>query len=668
MRRFQIQRLFPFGAYASVPPSSNLSTFTLNPFDIPHILDLILSHLDSKTRHSCLLVNKTWFAATAPMVWEKCFVGWGWKGPSWGFMINNIQHVNNLIWCLSCSRERCRQEIDQLSAALQRSDIKTCRLQEMFIRGQDVLRESIEALLPAMPQLRRLTIAHKDKKNQRVLDVIPLEAIITNLVHLKELRLASYARVRIYEVDNNASSNPTLGMGSGLAFKPSLSLRIVDFGKMDMTAQQIVDIAPWFPRLETLMLDCISLFDSIAEYQSLTTNLVLSDSANTSNEQSRSRVFARDFSSAWPTLTGFTLHLDEPITHLRVATPTETSIFTRDLVAALVHRLRILNLPTAIMDYNVFDVMLDVFSTAVDNLHSERAMAQRRRTFLSDSSLTTNMPLEQVRVNGFNQGVYDKMASGRALLRFLENNTALRVLDLGNMHIGSVILERPEPLNSWEVNSGDIVSQENHVTLPPNSPTLSPPLSPSLPTHPPPKASYYFLGRAAWACKNLQYLHLNGAHTEQCTPVRLHSHSEDFELSREIFRQISKLTRLRFLWLQGFVFSEDLEKSGFHQLATLQDLRVISVDLHWAHRLTDTQRLKDSSPDTMVGFVGRSDIKWMVESWPRLENLNLGGPCICTGGRKHKIQGWLNDSAGPGRVVTIKEGYDVYSKRFRLDD
>ncbi|KAF9995241.1 hypothetical protein BGZ79_011077, partial [Entomortierella chlamydospora] len=643
MRRFRISRLLPFRPCASAPTPAKLSAFTLNPFDIPHILDLILSHLDAKTRHSCLLVSKAWFAATAPIVWEKCFVGWGWRGPSWEFMINNIQHVNNLIWCLSCSRERCRYEVEQLSTALKRSDVNTCRLEEIFIRGEDALRESIEALLPTIPQLRRLTIAHKDRMSQRVLDAIPLEVITTNLVHLKELRLANHARIGIYEVDDNSNSNesatfgspskPTSEIGCGLVVKPALSLRIVDFGKMDMTAQRIIDIAPWFPRLETLMFDCISLFDSITEYQNPTTN-----------GHSKSRVFATDFSSAWPTLTGLTLHLDEPITDLKVATPTEASVFARDLVTVLAHRLRILNLPTAIMDCNVFDVMSDVSRAAVDTPHPERKITQRHRTFLSDTSLTMSMPLEQVRVNGFNQGTYDKIASGRALLRFLENNAALEVLDLGNMHIGSVILERPEPVNFWNGNGGDNVSLENQVTPPPNSPPLSPPLSPSLPTHPPPKASYYFLGRATWACKNLRYLHLNGAYTVRCTPVQLYNHNDDFELSREIFRQISELTRLQFLWLQGFVFSEDLEKSGFHQLATLQDLRVISVDLHWAHRGTDTHRLKDSSPDTIVEFVRRNDIKWMVDSWPRLENLNLGGPCVCAGGRKQKIQGWLDDS------------------------
>ncbi|KAF9202957.1 hypothetical protein BGZ49_006931 [Haplosporangium sp. Z 27] len=637
-----------------LPESSIVPAFALSPFDIPHILDRILSHVESTSRPSCLQVNKTWYAAAAPKVWEKCFVGWGYKGPSWDDMINNIQHVHNLAWHLTSSRETCLREVSELSIALLKNG-STNRLECLFIRGQDVLQDAIDALLPSVPQLRRLTIARKDRKGRCVVQ-IPLEDIVTKLVHLKELHLLNGACMRMQKVENNADledstsdsqENIELELKKDLSVEPSLSLRILDFGKTDITAQQIIEISSLFPNLESLCLDCLPLLDSIVNYQSQTKNHgEISAITRATNTQIKSQVFAMDFASAWPTLRNLTLHLEGLITDLKVTTPADAFIFAKYLVTALAPQLKVLNLPTAIMNNTVFDAMSDSFNTNVDNQPRGRPTPGQHRTFLQETFLEGKIELEQFSTNGYHQGVSDRLDTGKALLRFLESATSIKVLELGGLHIGSAILERPGYSTSDGSNSEDAGPQENTIHS----------------SHP---AIYSFLGRSDWTCKNLRYLHLNGTSGEPSIPSRLYNQDEDFELSRALYRQISKLTQLQFLWLEGFIFSQDLEKSGFHQLESLNELRVLIVGIHWAHEGTDTSVLKNVSPDSILGFLTNSDIQWMMKTWPKLKNLNLGGPSICNT-HKLKIQGWLDEFAGPGRNVTMREGYSI-AYEYRLD-
>ncbi|KAF9108856.1 hypothetical protein BGX27_008192 [Mortierella sp. AM989] len=563
----------------------------------------------------------------------------GGRGPSWKSLINNIQHVQNLIWNLSVSQETCIEEAVQLSLALQRADVMTYRLQELFIRGQYMLKETIVTLLPSIPQLRKLTIALKDRKEPPVLDAIPLQIIIKNLVQLKELRLLKNARIMIDEVFNSNDtpnnsvvtySPPSLPlMPSKESVNPSLSLRTLDFGKMGVTARQIIEISPWFPKVQSLKLDSISLFDSMAYYP---------------NGKTGCLEFAKDFSSAWPHLRNLTLYLEGPIKFLKVASPTDASIFVRDIATVLAPRLRILDLPTAIMDDNVFDMMSQVFGTTIEDPHRGVSATTNRQSLLLAIPLDNMSHFEQLSLNGYNQGVYSKLDSGRALFRFLESCTTLKVLDIGSLHIGSTILDRPTDVNAIADNGSEGIDSQG-----------------------PRQASYYFLSHAGWACKNLQYIHLNGAHTVNCIPVQLYKYSENLELGRALFRQLSKLTQLRFLWLQGFLLGTELEKSGFHQLATLKELKVVLVDFYWIHRGTDTYRLRDLSHDTIIEFLGKGDIRWMVQSWPKLRFLNLGGPCVSGCNRKPKMQKWLDECAGPGRSVSLKEGYSIYPKEYRLE-
>ncbi|KAF9165736.1 hypothetical protein BGX20_000473, partial [Mortierella sp. AD010] len=109
-----------------------------------------------------------------------------------------------------------------------------------------------------------------------------------------------------------------------------------------------------------------------------------------------------------------------------------------------------------------------------------------------------------------------------------------------------------------------------------------------------------------------------------------------------------------------YYLPNDLKNSGFYQLASLKELRAISVCFFQDEDSLSgckSQVFKDarttvSNEDEVVGFLHRKDLKWMVEQWPSIKLLEFRGSFHSDDELK-KAQHWVNEATGRSDVVVV---------------
>ncbi|KAF9345153.1 hypothetical protein BGX26_003464, partial [Mortierella sp. AD094] len=369
------------------------------------------------------------------------------------------------------------------------------------------------------------------------------------------------------------------------------------------------------------------------------------------DEWTPSQVFASDFATAWPHLQKLSLNLDDSLCRI-VSTISSMAIpgeevdlarITRDIIAALLPRLKLLNIPTILVDETVLNVISSTNNCITDST-SGRTLGVHGEY---------DVPrLEQLSMSGPEWSSGHEMAA-QALLRLLESCSTLKVLNARSFTIGSALLKHTKSSSGSGSGNGNMNSGNQKITA--NS-SLSTTLS---------RPSDRLPHDGLWVCTNLEYLHLNGFHAISSN-IALNKDDNNFELSHWIFKRISMLPKLRFLQLDGFTVGNELEVSGFHQLVTLRALEAISVEFYWDKAFGSPEEGGVKSDDAIPGFLTRKDVGWMVHHWPRLMFLRLGKDEDIL--REHRIQRWMNEAAGPGRTVTLKpsHSFTCLSESYRM--
>ncbi|KAF9093652.1 hypothetical protein BGX27_001578 [Mortierella sp. AM989] len=633
---------------------------SLSAFDIPHILEQIFSYVDDKALQSCLRVSKSWYTIAATFRWHTCYVGWGKLCPPWEDLINNIHHIRDMTLALPLLHAERDRRLGLISAAMQETGRESStsgtkiRLRVLTIVGQEGYRSLPLIFFPTIPHLRKLIVRFL-RVSEATVPVVVLETIIGNFSQLQELELLDGIHLSIGGIDVNGKPMTSPAPRSPLVpilssepqiSSPALNLTTLDFGDSPLTAQLAVDIAPWFPRVKTLKICTIALLDSLQNYHSSRNSSGINRTDSFIIKPTPGKYFARDFASAWPHLVNFSLNRDEKLRRLRSSninfaresvTYARNTAFARDLVAALVRQLKVLSLPMVLVD----EVLLSFISSAVNPITGNVTKEPQER-FVEHTFLR----LQQLSITGpdFLPASGHELASSQALLGILENCSTLRDLSAKFVPIGSALLWSTKGKSISGANDSEQLEPSNHLPSDLSNTSLG--------------SSHTPFQHTFWACKHLEYLHLDGTY-EKCT-LALHNDDEGIELSRGLFKQLSMLTKLKFLRLDGFAISKDLERSGFHQLATLRELEALSVEVYFSKTFgySDTKE-GESDDDAIPNYLGRKDLEWMVIHWPRLLFLSLGGDNDIL--RERKLQRWINDAAGPGRVVALMSTYSFTS-------
>ncbi|KAF9389320.1 hypothetical protein BGX21_000138 [Mortierella sp. AD011] len=116
-----------------------------------------------------------------------------------------------------------------------------------------------------------------------------------------------------------------------------------------------------------------------------------------------------------------------------------------------------------------------------------------------------------------------------------------------------------------------------------------------------------------------------------------------------------------------YYLPNDLKNSGFYQLASLKELRAISVCFFQDEDSLSgckSQVFKDarttvSNEDEVVGFLHRKDLKWMVEQWPSIKLLEFRGSFHSDDELK-KAQHWVNEATGRSGKITLSDGRNSF--------
>ncbi|KAF9102068.1 hypothetical protein BGX27_011191 [Mortierella sp. AM989] len=592
---------------STIPPFRNQHLLT--PFDVPHIFEQILSYLDKPTVRSCQIVNKHWYTFAAPVSWHDTIQNDSAEGHSpehWNLLQRNLQHIHTLTWTLSSDNKLRVERLLQLADALSR---RRTRIQNLTLQGSYALDDDLRAILPSLPNLRQLSLQAHWAQFLEDSTPIRLESIFEHAKNLKALRLRDNITLSFNGIKPCFASDHVVPYSPvSNAYLNARGLVSLDVLDVSLSAQQIMELTDYFPNLQTLKVDVTSLSSTMEQYQSPT----MANAMRSSSHLSNSQVFARDIATGWPKLFDVTIrhHLD----HCKSNLMETTLSHTRDFVAELAPSLKSLDISAALLHDELLDILTDNACILQSFLSVPRSRDSR-----------TDFP-------------------SSSALRLLKNCKTLKVVDIGFL---------------MDLTLFDTSLSVQELTPPP-SPVLRGWRASSPP--PTPRLSTTQILQQPWACSNLKYLDI---------PLKYHGETrvgyskQELQLCSDLYKQVSRLTQLRVLSMKGtYYIPNDLKGSGFYQLASLKELRAISICLFQEKTVASGQGSgKTKSKEETAGCLYRKDLEWMVKQWPSINLLEFRGSF--NEAELKTAQSWVDEITGRSGRITVSDGRNSYISSVR---
>ncbi|KAG0001127.1 hypothetical protein BGZ80_002884 [Entomortierella chlamydospora] len=488
-------------------------------------------------------------------------------------------------------------------------------MRTLTLQGSYNLENNLRAILPYIPQLRQLNLQTHWTQSFERNTLVSLGAIFENAAQLKTLQLGDNISLSFSRngpsPTNGSTTSLSPQLNESLACQNARGLVSLDVVDVKLNAQQLLGLSEYFPNLQTLKFDISPISISMDQYQNTKSVSAMKPPGYASNSQA----FARDIAMSWPKLCDISIRYNED--RFKSGSIEAARLHTRDIVAELAPRLSSLDIWSELLHHELLDSLTRGECTL--------------KKFVSIPRTHTNDAVPH-----------------DAFIHFLRNCSTLEIVDIGS---------------ALNLNLFDRNVSTQYLT-PPTTPNLTPPSTPYF-SFPPTSYPTMLWLQQPWACSNLKYVDLSLIY-----PQAAHKcySQEEFRLCDNLYKQLARLTRLRVLCIKGtYYLPNDLKNSGFYQLASLKELRAISVCFFQDEdSLSDCKsqvpkdgRTTESSEDEVVGFLRRKDLEWMVGQWPSIKLLEFRGS-FHNDVELKEAQHWVNETTGRSGKITLSDGRNSF--------